>query len=122
MRRPLMVFIALVAGTTSLVMTAPTAEAGTSVRWSYISSDQRSPLLVGMPLSRAVGFAKHHHIRLNVLRVFEGSRKGIVTEEPRGLPDPLLLVVSKGPPANLLTILPGAKGRPIHRECAPGFD
>jgi hypothetical protein len=116
-----MVLTALVAGAAALVTAAPTVDARSPVRWEYINSDQRSPLLVGMPLSRVVGFATHHHIKLNILRVFESSPKGIVTEEPRGLPGAILLVVSKGPPANLWAVLPGAKGRPVRRECAPSF-
>jgi hypothetical protein len=116
-----MVLTALISAAASLVAVVPTADAGTPIRWAYINSDQRSPLLVEMRLSRVVGFAQHHHIKLTVLRVFESSPRGIITEEPRGLPGPILLVVSKGPPANLWAVLPGANGRPVHRECAPSF-
>jgi hypothetical protein len=120
MRRLVMVLAALVAAATTLVMADSAADAGT-VRWTYINSDQKSPLLVGMPLSRAVSFAKHHRIRLDVLRVFEEAPQSTITEEPWGLPGPVLLVVSKGPPASLWAVLPGAKGPPVHKECAPGF-
>jgi hypothetical protein len=117
----MMVLASLVAATASLVMSESTADAGT-VRWTYINSDQKSPLLVGMRLSRAVSFAKHHRIRLDVLRAFEEAPQSTITEEPRGLPGPVLLVVSKGLPRSLSSVLPGATGLPVHEECAPRFD
>ena len=116
-----MVFTALVAGTASLVTVASTADAGTPVRWVFINSNQRSPLLVGMSLKSAVAIANHHHIKLDVLRVVENSPKGTVTQEPSGLPGPIELVVSEGAQANLWAVLPGAKGPPVHEECDPSF-
>jgi hypothetical protein len=108
--------------TASFVMAGSAADGGTPVRWVYINSDQKSPLLVGMPLSRAISFAKDHRIRLDILRVFEAAPHSTITEEPRALPGPVLLVVSKGLPRNLWSVLPGAKGLPVHEECAPRFD
>jgi hypothetical protein len=116
-----MVFTALVAGTASLVTAASTADAGTPVRWVFINSNHRSPLLVGMSLKSAVAIADHHHIKLDVLRVVENSPKGTVTQEPSGLPGPILLVVSEGAQSDLRAVLPGAKGPPVHEECDPSF-
>lgn len=121
MKRPSIVLVALLAGVASLLVPDSAANARTSVRWVYINSDKRSPLLVGMPLSDAVDFVKDQGIKLNVLRVFEDAPKGLVTQEPRGLPGPLVLVVSKGPPASLRAVLPGAHGPPVAEECAPRF-
>jgi hypothetical protein len=116
-----MVFTALVAGIASLVTAVSTADAGTPVRWVFINSNQRSPLLVGMSLKSAVTIADHHHIKLVVLRVVEESPKGTITQEPRGLPGPIELVVSEGAQSNLWAVLPGAIRPPVHEECDPSF-
>jgi hypothetical protein len=120
--------VALVAAVAVSVLASSSAGAGTpvpsgatAVSWGYVNSGQKSPLLVGMPLRRAHSIATHHHITLDVLRVFEAAPKGTVTQEARGLPGPLLLVVSKGQPANLWAVLPRATGPPVNEECAPRF-
>ncbi len=123
MRRNLLaVLVALIAGSAALVIADSSAGAGSPVRWGYINSGQESPLLVGMSLSRAEIVAKRHHFKLDVLRVFEDAPKGTITEEPHGLPGSLSLVVSKGRPRSLWSVLLGAKGIPVHEECAPRFD
>jgi hypothetical protein len=121
MRRLVLVMIALVVGATTLATPNSTADAGAPVQWAYIYSNVRSPLLVGMSLKRAVTIADRYHIKLDVLLVYESSPKGTVTQEPGGLPGPILLVDSKGPQSNLRAVLPGAKGPPLHEECDPGF-
>lgn len=122
MKRTLMMaVVALVIGTAAVMIGQSAATAGAPVRWVVINSDQRSPLLVGLPLHRATAYANSHHIKLHVIRVFEDAAKDRVTQEPRGLPGTLWLVASKGPPKSLWAVLRGAKGPPISEECAPRF-
>src|SRR5580704_16708893 len=107
------------AGAVTYAGAGSAAGAGTPIRWVFIGSGQKSPMLVGMPLSRAVDVANRYHLRLKVLRVVEDATRTTVTQEPRGLPGPLLRVVSAGPTRNLRAVLPRAKGLPSSRSVRP---
>jgi hypothetical protein len=79
----------------------------------------QEPLFVGMTVGQAVGEARSRGVSVRVWPVPASDPAGTVMQQVSE--QPVFLVVSTGPLRQRDAVLPGAVGRPVQPECAPGF-